>query len=282
MFRPRRAAIVASSVASILLASAAYAQTWSGRDMWRGFRGDPPRFATPSLKDGQFHFCRLMYPSAHREDGGQGWRTDYPGADINFSIRFAELTKAAVAKDREGEPDHVVVRSSGDAALFNCPFVHMEDPGTARFSEADVLQLRQFLQKGGFIWNDDFWGSAAWATWDREISRVLPRAQYPIVDIPVTHAMFQTVFNVKRILQVPSIQRWRWLDGGTSERGADSAVVNTRGIFDSKGRLMVLMTHNTDISDTWEREGEDVEYFYRFSPEGYAIAVNVMLYVMSH
>ena len=64
--------------------------------------------------------------------------------------------------------------------------------------------------------------------------------------------------------------------------GPISADVHTRGIFDEKGRLMVLMTHNTDISDTWEREGEDVEYFYRFSPEGYAIAINVMLYVMTH
>ena len=43
---------------------------------------------------------------------------------------------------------------------------------------------------------------------------------------------------------------------------------------------MVLMTHNTDISDTWEREGEDKDYFYRFSPEGYAIAIDVMLYSM--
>ena len=29
---------------------------------------------------------------------------------------------------------------------------------------------------------------------------------------------------------------------------------------------MVVMTHNTDISDTWEREGENREYFDRFSP----------------
>ena len=70
--------------------------------------------------------------------------------------------------------------------------------------------------------------------------------------------MFQTVYNVKRILQVPAISQWRRLGGDTSERGRDSAQVNTRGIFDEKGRLMVLMTHNTDISDTWEREGEDV------------------------
>ena len=104
---------------------------------------------------------------------------------------------------------------------------------------------------------------------------MLPPGRFPIVDIPVTHAMFQTVFSVKRILQVPAISQWRRSGGETSERGHDSAVVNTRGIFDEKGRLMVLMTHNTDISDTWEREGEDIEYFYRFSPEGYAIAINV-------
>ena len=70
--------------------------------------------------------------------------------------------------------------------------------------------------------------------------------------------MFQTIYSVKRILQVPAISRWRRIGGETSERGLDSASVNTRGIFDEKGRLMVLMTHNTDISDTWEREGEDV------------------------
>ena len=42
----------------------------------------------------------------------------------------------------------------------------------------------------------------------------------------------------------------------TSERGRDSAEVHFRGIQDSRGRLMVLMSHNTDIADTWEREGE--------------------------
>ncbi len=225
-----------------------------------------------------------MYPHhpARYEAGGTGWSTDYPGADINFSIRFSELTKAAVGRDHDDEPEYFVVRSSGDDALFGCGFVTMEDAGVALLSSADVLQLRNYLLKGGFIWNDDFWGSEAWINWVEQISRVLPPPEYPIVDIPTSHPMFHTQFNVKDILQVPAIQQWRRLGGGTSERGADSAVVHTRGIFDKKGRLMVLMTHNTDISDTWEREGEDKEYFYRFSPEGYAIAIDVMLYVMSH
>ena len=54
------------------------------------------------------------------------------------------------------------------------------------------------------------------------------------------------------------------------------------GIQDSHGRLMVLMTHNTDVADTWEREGENQDYFDRFSPRGYAIGVNVVLYAMTH
>ena len=264
--------------------SAIFAQGWrgGGGDMWRGWRAERPRFATTAVVDGNFHFCRLMYPSLYREAGGSGWRTDYPGADINFSIRFAELTKTAVSRDGEGDPEHFVVRSSEDDHLFRCPYVHIEDAGTAGFSAADVEQLRKYFQKGGFMWSDDFWGDAAWDNWETQIGRVLPPGRYPIVDLPATHPMFQTIYSVKQILQVPAISQWRRSGGRTSERGSESVQVNTRGIFDEKGRLLVLMTHNTDISDTWEREGEDPEYFYRFSPEGYAIAINVLTYALTH
>jgi hypothetical protein len=269
-----------AALSGILITSAAYAQIWT--DMWNGWRGERPRFATEAIRDGQFHFCRLMYESWSREAGGQGWRTDYPGADINFSIRFGELTKTAVSRNGEGDPEYFVVRASGDENLFRCPFLHVEDAGTARFSDIEVGELRRYLEKGGFMWSDDFWGNRAWASWENEIGRVLPPARYPIVDIPVTHTVFQTVYSVKRILQVPAISQWRRMGEYTSERGRESERVNTRGIFNENGRLMVLMTHNTDISDTWEREGEDVEYFYRFSPEGYAIAINVLLHAMTH
>jgi hypothetical protein len=42
------------------------------------------------------------------------------------------------------------------------------------------------------------------------------------------------------------------------------------------------MTHNTDVADTWEREGENKEYFNLFSPRGYAIGVNVVVYALTH
>ena len=45
---------------------------------------------------------------------------------------------------------------------------------------------------------------------------------------------------------------------------------------------MVFMTHNTDVSDSWEREGEDPQYFFKFSIPGYQTAINVLLYAMTH
>jgi hypothetical protein len=55
-----------------------------------------------------------------------------------------------------------------------------------------------------------------------------------------------------------------------------------RGISNAQGHLMVVMTHNTDISDAWEREGEDPEFFYSFSPDGYAVGLNIVLYSMTY
>ena len=53
-------------------------------------------------------------------------------------------------------------------------------------------------------------------------------------------------------------------------------------ITDQHGRIMVLMTHNTDIADSWEREGDDPQFFYHFSPNGYAVGLNTVLYAMTH
>ena len=58
--------------------------------------------------------------------------------------------------------------------------------------------------------------------------------------------------------------------------------MHTRAIADAHGRVMVFITHTTDVSDSWEREGEEPQYFYSFSVEGYQVAMNVLLYAMTH
>jgi len=109
----------------------------------------------------------------------------------------------------------------------------------------------------------------------------LPPAQYPIRELMFDHPIFRTMFTVTKIPQVPSWQYWS-VSGDTSEMGEYSAQAHMAAIADTHGRIMVLMTHNTDISDSWEREGQNPQYFLSFSPDGYAVGLNVALYAMMH
>ena len=270
--------VITAGLVALTLAGSVFAQDYF--QFQRRFQRSA-KFATPESFDGAFNFCRLFYTSVRSEYGGQGWWTDYPDADTNFMIRLSELTKTRVSQDPDGTPNHVVVRADSPE-LFSCAFVTIEDAGTARFTDAEVAGLRAYLLKGGFLWSDDYWGTLAMESFDNELVRILPEPQYRIVDIKPTHALFRMMFEFDAIPQIPSINHWRRSGGETSERGYDSARVNFRGIFDEHGRAMVLMTHNTDIADAWEREAEDPRFFYLFSPNGYAVGINILLYSLSH
>ena len=283
---PSRRVLAAVLLSVTLAGSLAFAQQiWVGGGGGGGGYGRgryPPRWAEQADFNGQWIFCRGYYDSVRRLRSGSGWNTDYPGADNNFSVRLAELTKISVKLDPDRQPHHVVVRLD-DPLLYRCGMIFMTDIGTAQFTDAEVVALRQYFLKGGFVWVDDTWGSDAWAYWIEQIERVLPPGEYPIVDIDPSHPLMHMVYDVKAIPQVPSISHWRRTRGGTSESGDDSAEVYVKGINDAHGNLMVLMTHNTDISYTWEREGEEPRtYFDLFSPTGYAIGVNVVTYAMTH
>jgi hypothetical protein len=146
MLRCRRSLTAAVTAAVIALcATAGFAQRiWFG-----GYGYTPPRFPTEHSFQGSFNFCRAMFQSNRREK--RGWSTDYPGADLNFSTRLGELTKARVTMrkddEEEGElPDAVVVRLTDDA-LFKCPCVLMVDAGTADFSAAEARRLREYLPR---------------------------------------------------------------------------------------------------------------------------------------
>jgi hypothetical protein len=222
-------------------------QFWGGRGRGRDLAPSnfPPRDIFPS---GVFSFVTMVYESVRSEPLGIGWGTDYPGAGYNFMTRLEELTTIKINKGPGGEPQQYVVRL-----------------------------------RGGFLWVDDFWGTAAWKNWEYEIGQVLPPEEFPIREVPLSHEIFNIVFDVKEVPQVPSIQWWESSGGvTTSERGFDSEVPHLRGIWDKNGRLMVLMSHNTDIADGWEREGASRDFFDRFSLKSYPIGINIVVYAMTH
>jgi Domain of unknown function (DUF4159) len=269
-------------VVALLAGTAGYAYAQFGPG-FGGFGFDEAvRWAPSDLPDRNFTVCRIMYTSVRREPNGGGWRTDYPYGEINLMTRLSELTRTPVSFNAAKRPLQWVVRLTDDA-LFNCPYIVASDVGTIGLTQQEASKLRLYLEKGGFLWVDDFWGAAAWAQWTRELSKALPPSEFPIEDVPLSDPIFSTQFTVTKIPQITNIQFWRqWGGSYTSERGEDSDEVHLRAIRDAHRRIIVLMSHNTDVADSWEREGEDPEFFYQFSPRGYALGVDVLLHAMTH
>jgi hypothetical protein len=238
------------------------------------------RIAVEDDFDGRFHFCRIDFRSGFRGDADGDWSVDFPEADVNLSIRLSELTRTSVSKAPSGEPHNLVVQLTAPE-VFGCPFIMMTEVGAAELSRDEITQLRAYLLKGGFLWADDFWGTIAWQWWESVIEAVLPPDRYPIVDLTPDHPLYRAQFHVAETPQIANIGHWlRFGDG--MERGNDSPRANARAILDDHGRIMVLMTHNTDLGDSFEREGEDPGYFLHNSVPGYAFGINALLYAMTH
>jgi hypothetical protein len=265
--RQKKTIVLAILAAS--LAATVVAQRRGGR-FWMRFPPNPPY-------DGAFQYCRGMYKIHPQGDGG-GWATDYPQADENLPYRLSELTKASVSRDAHGNSNHAIV-GLGDDALYRCPIVIMQEVGSLYLDEDDATHLRNYLLKGGFLWVDDFWGEYAWHIWETEIRKALPAGEFPMIDLPVTHPLFHILYEVKGVAQIPAINVWLGT-GRTSER-PDSQVPHARAIL-GNDRMLVLITHNTDYSDAFEREGENRAYFERFAGVGYAFGINALLYALTH
>ena len=274
---PRLTVVAAIALVVVAAAAIAYAQGYRFRE-----GSLAARYAPPKMPDSDFVICRIAYRSVRVEPMGIGWQTDYPFAEINLSTRLSELTKTRVSRDSSGQANHFVVRLTDDT-LFNCPLTMASDVGSLGFTPEEIERLRLYLLKGGFLWVDDFWGTLAWRQWSTEIAKVLPPTEYPIEEVPLDDPILRGMFDVHKVPQITNIQFWRGVGGQTtSERGTDSEDVHLRAIRDHQGRIIVLMTHNTDVADSWEREGEDPGFFYQFSPAGYALGIDVLLHAMSH
>jgi hypothetical protein len=128
--------LLATALVAILVGGAAL----SAQRFYGDRRRMPPRFPSGPATHRLFTFARAQYQSTHREQGGQGWFTDYPDADVNFSIRLSELTRTPVGFANNDYPDHVVVELT-DPELFNYPFLFMSDVGTAYFSPEEAERL---------------------------------------------------------------------------------------------------------------------------------------------
>lgn len=239
-----------------------------------------------------FTFVRIRYDSTggfgeswYRHEGRdwERWETDYPRAEHNLILRLQELTSIRV------NPEPIVLRLT-DEELFDYPFIFMSDVGWQYLSPAEADALKKYLDAGGFLWVDDFWGQAEWQNLMNNIDGLNPHWRWR--RIPADHPIMTTVYQRKECPQIPARIFYtqtglpydpphvhRYPSGGFA--GVDT--VHFMGLFDdTSDRLMAVATHNTDIADGWEREGESKEFFDRFSIDSYAMTINILVYALTH
>ena len=174
----------------------------------------------------------------------------------------------------DGSPMENAIRLD-DPEIRKYPFLYALEVGDIALSPAEIEGLRNYLLAGGFLVIDDFWGSWQWANFEQQIRLVFP--EYPIIDVPLDHPIFNTVYRIEEVLQVPAYGNY-W-GGRTWEQ--DGYTAHVRGIFDEQDRLMVLINWNTDLGDAWEW-AERPEYPLKYSTFAVQMGVNFIVYAMSH
>ncbi|MFT6618822.1 MAG: hypothetical protein ACJASX_001717 [Limisphaerales bacterium] len=264
--------ILTSCLAAVLLGFASQSNPPIETPTDRG--GAPTWEPRTKFPNDVFTFVRIRYRST-RQNFRTHWSGDYPDADLNFSHRLQELTSLQVA------PEGLVFDLT-DQTLLNYPFAYMSSPGRMYLSEDEALGLRRYVASGGFLMVDDFWGREHLENVEAEFSKVLPDLKP--VNLPLSHPIFHIVYQLKEKPQVPSIRAWSMGHKIEPWHGdMTDPDPHFMGYFNAQGRLMILLCHNNDLADGWEREGENIEYFRRYSePWSYPMGINIVVYAMTH
>ncbi|HEY0552296.1 MAG TPA: DUF4159 domain-containing protein [Verrucomicrobiae bacterium] len=244
----------------------------------------------PGFDKDVFTFCRLRYISASyggwRQSMGK-WTTDFPDSDMNLSFRLQQMTSLKVS------PDGRFLRLN-NKDLYDYPWIYMVEPGRLVLNEEEVKILRDYLNNGGFLMADDFWGDRQWENFAMEMKKVFPEREFQ--ELEMDHPIFHTVFDLqmpKQQLQTPNIgDAMRSLDPNSpyfgvtweTRTGPTAEEMHVRAITDEKKRIMVIATHNCDNGDGWERETVgDGAFFQTFSEKrAFPLGINIIVYAMTH
>ena len=219
--------------------------------------------------DGRFTFARIRFGSGlssrsfrGRGRGGQPpWAHDFPRAERNFMSIIRETTLIRPFMDGGN------VFDTDDPELTRYPLAYMSEPGFWYPSDEEVVGLRNYLLKGGFLIADDFNGPD-WFNFEAQMKRVIPGAQF--VQLDESHRIFDSFFRIESLeTLIPPYSRGRPMYFGLHEDN------------DPAKRLVVIANYNNDIGEYWEFS--DIGWYpIDLSNEAYKLGVNYLIYAMTH
>jgi hypothetical protein len=248
----------------------------------------PPDYQEPA----EFVFARLMYPTHPQgilggrrfgfggfsdwREGGTSWTQDYPRADRHFAAAVRRLTRIHVrSTEQPSNPDDL-------DDFYNWPWLAAGEMGDWKLTGAQAKTLREYLLRGGFLMLDDFWGAEEFARFEESMKLVFP--ERPVVDIDNADSIFHVVYDLDdrfQILGTWAMPGWGRGGGGGMMQRAIGTKAHWMGIYDDRQRVMVAISFNSDIGDSWEW-ADDPRYPQEMAALGIRIGVNDVVYAMTH
>jgi hypothetical protein len=211
----------------------------------------------------KFKFVRIkggpMYSGDYLGDGGIPWSHDYPEAGLHFSKILKELSKLDVVLD-----ENEFILAFDDPNLFKYPFAYLCEVGHLELTDKEIAGMREYLLRGGFLLVDDFRGRWDMRNFADYVKRALP--EYEMKQLDVTHPIFNCFFSIKSLeVRAPY--------GGLKPE--------FWGVEDKRGRLMMIINYNNDVSDYWQWSNDPFQPI-EDTNSAYKFGVNYVFYALTH
>ena len=229
-------------------------------------------FRIQDLPTAEFHFARLVYQNAAGSrralyGGGGAWSTDYADAEHHLMQGINRLTRVdGQFVGYNGEGGRLITLD--DDRIFEYPWLYAVEVGQWYLSHTEAALLREYIDRGGFLLVDDFWGEDEWRIFIDSMQRVFP--DRPILDLPEDHEILHILFDLDQRTQIP---------GRNGQRPGTKP--HWRAIFDEEGRVVVAINFNMDMGDAWEH-ADDPWYPLPMTALAYRFAINYVIYSMTH
>jgi len=191
--------------------------------------------------------------------GHMGWSHNYPSSDRNFN----EFIRNATGVDVELASYRIV--ELGDPEVFDYPFAYVSEPGEMDLTDQEAENLREFIDRGGFVLIDDFDGVAQLENMRSEVRRVFP--DRPLFAVTTDHQIFNIHFELDDLERMSP-----YVPGGE---------IVYFGMLNERGELALAAGHNNDLANFWDWYDE-ARYPLEPAADAFRLGINFVIWSMTH
>jgi hypothetical protein len=191
--------------------------------------------------------------------GHMGWSHNYPSSDQNFN----EFIRNATGVDVEIASYRIV--ELGEPDVFDYPFAYVSEPGEMALTDQEAQNLREFVDRGGFVLMDDFDGVAQLENMRTEVQRVFP--DRPFFTVTTEHQVFDIHFELADLERMSP-----YVPGGE---------IVYFGMLNERGELALAAGHNNDLANFWDWYDE-ARYPLEPAADAFRLGINFVIWSMTH